>query len=187
MAIASSDFSFIECKWAPHVRPLAGFNLWSAFSNGRVAIEQLLFLVDKARSQGVAYLKRTLHGLDFLFGKVTGAHTTKHPVVRIHMFLLLTVEKSPLIPASKKGGIRGDTLQLPEHSPSNWPTATRVHAVNVLNPPLTCTTSCSSSSRAPWRTNTLFWLFMLSPSVIGPVERAQASKAETANGPCRTR
>jgi len=34
----------------------------------------------------------------------------------------------------QKGGIRGDTLQLPEHSPSNWPTATRVHAVNVLNP-----------------------------------------------------
>ena len=60
----------------------------SALANGLVAIEQLLFLVDKARSQGVAYLKRTLHCVDFLFGKFTGAHTTKHPIVRIHMFLL---------------------------------------------------------------------------------------------------
>jgi len=75
--------------------PLAGFNLWSALSNGLVAIEQLLFLVDKARSQGVAYLKRTLHGVDFLFAKFTGAHTTKHPVVRIHMFLLDSLEKRP--------------------------------------------------------------------------------------------
>jgi len=68
--------------------PLAGFHLWSAFPNGLVAIEQLLFLVDKARSQGVAYLKRTLHGVDFLFGKFTGAHTAKHPIVVIHRFLL---------------------------------------------------------------------------------------------------
>jgi len=68
--------------------PLAGFDLWSTLANGLVAIEQLLFLIDKARSQGAAYLKRTLHGVDFLFGKFTGAHTTKHPVVLIHSFLL---------------------------------------------------------------------------------------------------
>jgi hypothetical protein len=75
--------------------PLAGFNLWSALSNGLVAIEQLLFLVDKARSQGVAHLKRTLHCVDFLFAKFTGAYTAKHPVVRIHMFLLDSLEKRP--------------------------------------------------------------------------------------------
>jgi len=82
--------------------PLAGFNLWSAFPNGLVAIEQLLFLVDKARSQGVAHLKRTLHGVDFLFGKFTGAHTTKHPIVLIHTFLLDSWEKRSWILAAKR-------------------------------------------------------------------------------------
>jgi hypothetical protein len=68
--------------------PLAGFDLWSALANGLVAIEQLLFLVDKAWSQGVAYLKRTLYGLHFLFSQFTSAYTTKHPVVLVHTFLL---------------------------------------------------------------------------------------------------
>jgi hypothetical protein len=68
--------------------PLAGFDLWSALANGLVAIEQLLFLVDKARSQGVAYLKRTLYGLDFLFSQFTSARTAKHSIIRIHSYLL---------------------------------------------------------------------------------------------------
>jgi hypothetical protein len=49
-----------------------------------------------------------------------------------------------------------------------------VHAVNVVSPPDTIATSWSFKSRAPWRSNTLFWLFILSPFVIAPVERAQS-------------
>jgi hypothetical protein len=74
----------VDASW----RPLAGLDLWSAFSNGLVATDQLLFLIDKAQRRGVAHYKRTLHGVDFLFAKFTSAHTTKHSVVRIHMFLL---------------------------------------------------------------------------------------------------
>jgi hypothetical protein len=69
-------------------RPLEGFDLWSAFPNGLVATDQLLFLIDKAQRRGVAHYKRTLHGVDFLFAEFTGAHAAKHPVVRIHRFLL---------------------------------------------------------------------------------------------------
>jgi hypothetical protein len=74
----------------------------------------------------------------------------------------------------KKAAPEGATVQN-EHSPSNLPGEIRVHAVNVLKPPLTCSTSCSFRLRAPWRINTLFWLFMFfSPFVLGSVERPQA-------------
>jgi hypothetical protein len=56
--------------------PLAGFDLWSTLANGLVATDQLLFLIDKAQRRGVAHYKRTLHGVDFLFAKFTGAYPT---------------------------------------------------------------------------------------------------------------
>jgi hypothetical protein len=87
MAVASSDFRLHAVQVAPHGAPCR-FDLWSALANGLVAIEQLLLLIDKARSQGAAYLKRTLYGFDFLFSQFTSAHTAKHSVVRIHRFLL---------------------------------------------------------------------------------------------------
>jgi hypothetical protein len=87
IALPPQIFGFILCKWRL-MAPLAGFDLWSALANGLVAIQQLLFLVDKARSQGVAYLKRTLYGLDFLFSQFTSADTIQHPVVLAHGFLL---------------------------------------------------------------------------------------------------
>src|SRR5437899_4307216 len=46
-------------------------------------------------------------------------------------------------------------------SPSEAPARVRVHLVAVLRPPHTCSTSSPLRSRAPLRTNTLFWSFML--------------------------
>jgi hypothetical protein len=74
----------VDASW----RPLAGFDLWSTLANGLVATDQLLLLIDKAQRRGVAHYKCTLHCVDFLFSKFTGAHAAKHPIVRIHMFLL---------------------------------------------------------------------------------------------------
>jgi hypothetical protein len=55
-------------------------------------------------------------------------------------------------------------------SPSMAPAAVRLHFVAVLSPPHTFSISFSVRSRAPRRTNTLFWSFILFLlSLLGPL------------------
>src|SRR6476659_3532096 len=63
----------------------------SAFANGLVAIEQLLFLIDKARGQGMAHAKRALHGIHFLFREFTSADATEYAIVLVHSCLLFAL------------------------------------------------------------------------------------------------
>src|SRR6185437_14376274 len=101
------------------------------------------------------------------------------------VFLLSSIgllERPKLFKRSFHGG-NGYWSGLPHSlwnvSPSSVPAAASVHAVNVLSPPDTIATSCSFKSRAPRRSNTLFWSFMLfSFHHFGSVERAQALQKE---------
>jgi hypothetical protein len=79
---------FRFCKKAATLRtPPEKWGSRTAFTNGLVAIEQLLFLVDKARSQGVA-LKRTLYGFHFLLTEFACAPAGKYAIIIVHKFLL---------------------------------------------------------------------------------------------------
>src|SRR5579864_3236525 len=108
----------------------------------------------------------------FLFAQLPRAFTEQHSVLIIHTFLLVRIwvrcrpqalKKSRCGLRIQKSSPQRRAYQTPPHSPvspSAPPAKLKVHAVKVWIPPFTWAVSCSFNSRAFWRSNTLFWLFM---------------------------
>jgi hypothetical protein len=59
-------------------------DLWTAFADGLISIDQLLFAIHKAWCQCVAYLEGTNDAFHFLLAEFTSAFAAEYSVVLIH-------------------------------------------------------------------------------------------------------
>jgi hypothetical protein len=119
-------------------------------------------------AEAAAYL------LDLLLSHVTSAPAKQYSVLVIHTVLLssfwvpLVGPKAIQEKSLRRIGYTSAPHSLMKVSPSAPFVAEAVQRVAVRIPPLTNSTSCSLRARAPRRSNTLFWSFMVfSPFIIG--------------------
>jgi len=74
-------------KQAAPARDAAWNESGTAFSNGLIAIEELLFAVHKTRCERAADFKSAGNGFYFLLAEFASAPAGEHAIIMVHKFL----------------------------------------------------------------------------------------------------